>query len=218
MRQPGKIAAGVAVAVATMTLSAVAYAGPGQANAAGRATAPGQNKLQCFDGTTDGGYGGVCTLNNNGAKGAATLNNTDTNPAGDYAGVYIAETTLSGQPLSKVAQLGYSYSGSSVPHPGNLSLNVPIDTDGNGSTNGYAFIDAAYCAGTGGRVDVINDASCGIYYQGVTYYGNWAQFVMAYPLAKVATDALPFVIAERTPSEAGALWTVSNVKLGKAGK
>jgi hypothetical protein len=217
MRTFALVAAGVTFGL--MTISSAALAGPGQANAAaGRSTAPGQNKLQCFDGTTDGGYGGVCTLNNNGAKGSATLNNTDSNPAGDYAGVYIGETTLAGQLLTKVTQLGYSYSSASVPHPGNLSLNLPIDTNGDGATDGYAFIDAAYCPGTAGRVDVVNDASCGIYYQGTTYYGKWAQFVMAYPGAKVATDALPFVIAERTPSEAGASWVVSNVKLGKAGK
>ena len=58
------------------------------------ATAPGQNKLQCFDGTTDGGYGGTCTLNSNGAKGSATLDLTSSNPAGDYAGVYTLESTI----------------------------------------------------------------------------------------------------------------------------
>lgn len=215
MKKLGNIA--VCIGVAAMAMSA-AVAGPGQGAAAGRTTAPGQNKLQCFDGTNDGGFGGTCTLNSNGAKGSATLNNSSNSTTGDYAGVYIAETTLSGQLLTAVTQLGYSYTGSIVPHPGSLSLNVPIDTNGNGTTDGYAFIDAAYCAGTGGRVDVINDASCGIYYQGVNYSGNWAQFLMAHPAAKVATDALPFVIAERTPSEGAAVWTVSNVKLGKAGK
>ena len=47
------------------------------------ATAPGQNKLLGFDGTTDGGFGGIATVSN-GAKGPATLNNTDSNPNGDY--------------------------------------------------------------------------------------------------------------------------------------
>lgn len=218
MKQHMKMAARAGALLALMTMSAAAMAGPGLAHAAGRATAPGQNKLQCFDGSSDGGYGGVCTLNNNGAKGSATLNNTDSVATGDYAGVYIAESTLAGQPLTSVTQLGYRYSGASVPHPGSLSLNVPIDTNGDGSTDGYAFIDAAYCPGTGGQVNVVNDASCGIYYQGTTYYGSWAQFVMAYPGAKVATDNLAFVIAERTPAEAPVTWMVSNVKLGKAGK
>jgi hypothetical protein len=181
-------------------------------------TAPGQDKLLCFDGTTDGGFGGVCTLNSNGAKGPATLNNTDSNPAGDYAGVYIQSTTLSGQLLTSVKQLGYQYSGTTTPTPGDLSLNLPIDTDGNHVNDFYAFIDAFYCPGVGGKVDVIHDANCGIYAGGVLFYPNWAAFVAAYPGATIATTALPFVIAERTSAEGPALWTVKDVTLGKPGK
>jgi hypothetical protein len=180
-------------------------------------TAPGQNKLQCFDGTTDDGFGGTCTVSN-GAKGPATLNNTDTNAAGDYAGVYILNSTLFGQLLTDVKQLSYNYTGTTTPGPGDLSLNLPIDTNGDGTTDAYAFIDAAYCPGVNGYVDVINDPNCGIYYNGSVFYANWAAFIAAYPGAKVATDSYAFVIAERTPSEASAYWTVSNVKLGKAGK
>src|SRR5258708_6147940 len=68
-------------------------------------TAPGQNKLLCFDGTTDGGFGGICTLKANGATGPATLDNTDSNPKGDYAGVYFANTTMTGQTLGNITQL-----------------------------------------------------------------------------------------------------------------
>jgi hypothetical protein len=180
--------------------------------------APRQNKLLCFDGTTDGGFGGICTLKANGAKGPATLNNTDTNAAGDYAGVYYATTTMAGQPLGSITQLSYTYSGTTVPGPGNLSLNVPISTTGGSTTDAYLFIDAAYCPGVGGSVNVITDSACGIYYGGVTFYPNWAAVVAAYPAATVATDALPFVIAERTPAEGPALWTVANVTLGKPGR
>src|SRR6185369_9158829 len=102
---------------------------PADAGNKGKSTAPGQNKLQCFDGTTDGGFGGLCTLNSNGAKGMATLNNSDSNPAGDYSGVYINNTTLTGQTLGNITQLGYNYTGNISPLPGNLSLNVPVDTD-----------------------------------------------------------------------------------------
>lgn len=172
-------------------------------------TAPGQDKLLCFDGTTDGGYGGVCTLKANGAKGPATLDNTDSNPNGDYSGVYIQNSTLFGQTLSQVKQLGYHYTGTVTPMPGNLSLNVPL------STGGYAFVDAYYCPGTNGNVDIINDANCGIWYNS-TEYANWAALAAAYPTATI--NDLAFIVAERTPSEVPALWTVSNVKLGKAGK
>src|SRR5437773_5515544 len=82
-------------------------------------TAPGQNKIICFDGTTDGGFGGVCTLNSNGAKGTATLDNTVAVGTADYAGVYINNTTISGQTLGNITQLGYHYSGNIAPQPGN---------------------------------------------------------------------------------------------------
>ncbi len=181
-------------------------------------TAPGQNKLLCFDGTTDGGFGGLCSLNSNGAKGPATLNNTDNISTGDYAGVYIQNSTVVGQQLSSITQLGYHYSGTITPTPGSLSLNLPIDVNGDHTTDFYAFIDAFYCPGNSGHVDVINDTNCGIYAGGVIFYPNWAAFVAAYPTATVASTALPFVIAERTPVEGPAIWTVGSVILGKPGK
>jgi hypothetical protein len=181
-------------------------------------TAPGLNKLLCFDGTTDGGFGGTCTLKANGAKGPAYLDNSSSNTNGDYSGVYIQNTTLAGQTLSSVTHLGYNYIGTKVPTPSNLSLNVPIDNTGDGATDFYLFIDAAYCPGVGGHVDVIHDPTCGIYVGGVTFYVNWAALLVDYSTATVATSGLPFVIAERTPAEGPALWTVNNVTLGKPGK
>ena len=209
----------VAVLVGTVLFAGTVHAAaPSSAPATALSTAPGLNKLQCFDGTTDGGFGGVCTLTGKGAKGPATLNNTDSNPAGSYSGVYIIDSTLFGQPLNKITQLSYNYTGSITPGPGDLSLNLPIDTNGDGTTEAYAFIDAAYCPGVGGSVNVITDPNCGIYYGGVTFYANWAAFIAAYPGAKVATDNYMFIIAERTATEGPAFWTVSNVKLGKGGR
>lgn len=190
----------------------------GVAFAAAPATAPGQNKLQCFDGTTDGGFGGTCTPNSKGAKGSATLDLTSTNVNGDYAGVYTLESKTYGTLLSNLTQLSYQYTGTIAPQPGNLSYNMPIDTNGDGTTDAYAFIDAYYCPGVGGLVDIINDPNCGIYYNGATFYANWAAFVAAYPGAKVATDQYVFIVAERTSTEPSAVWTINNVKFGKAGK
>ena len=62
---------------------------------------------------------------------------------------------------------------------------------------------------------MITDATCGIWFNGLEY-ANWTAFVATFPTATV-TD-LPFIIAERTPAEGPAMWTVGNVKLGKAGK
>ncbi|MBI3342507.1 hypothetical protein HY024_05285 [Candidatus Curtissbacteria bacterium] len=192
-------------------------------------TAPGQNKIVCEDGTHDypGIYGGVCTLPSKGAKGTATLDNTVIVGDYDYAAVFINNTTLSGQVLSKVTQLGYNYSGNISPLPGDLSLNVPIDTNGDNKNDAYLFIDAYYCPGVAGNVDVINNSNCGIYFNGVDFYANWAAIVAAHSAWKVGTlpaddlsvGTLPFIIAERVNStEPPALWTVGNITLGKAGK
>jgi len=69
-----------------------------------------------------------------------------------------------------------------------------------------------------GVVNIINDPACGIYENGSIFHANWAAFLAANPDAKVATDAYVFIVAERTPTEPSAIWTVNNVKFGKAGK
>jgi hypothetical protein len=163
------------------------------------------NTLTCFSGTTDGGiYGGTCTINPN---GSATLSNNSANPNGDYSGVNFTNSTLVGQSLGSVTQLGYTYSGTTVPTPGDLSLNFLV---GPGNTD-YAYVDAFYCPGTAGVVDVVHDANCGIWYQGLEY-PNWAAFVAAFPGATIG--GTPFIVAERTPAEGPAVWTVSNLQLG----
>ena len=204
--------------VAAFGALAVMLASAMPVSAGALATAPGQNKLQCFDGVTDGGFGGTCTPNSSGAKGSATLNLSSSNPAGDYAGVYTLESNLYGASLTDITQMSYHYTGTITPQPGNLSYNIPIDTNGNGTTDFYAFVDAFYCPGVNGVVDIINDSACGIYEGGVTFRANWAAFLAANPGAKVATVNFVFVIAERTPLEPSAIWTVNNVKFGKAGK
>ena len=196
------------------SLSLLGSAGVANAAANPNSNASDSNKLLCFSGTTDPyGYGGTCTI----TKGGATLNNADSNVNGDYSGVYIQGSNLIGKNLANVGNLSYNYSGNVTPGPGDLSLNVPVDVNGDGNTDAYLFIDAAYCGGTGGHVDVINDANCGIYYNGSVFYPNWAAVVAAYPGATVTSD-LPFIVAERTPSEPSAIWTISNVHLGKAAR
>jgi hypothetical protein len=194
------------------------YTLPAGAGNKGKSTAPGQNKLQCFDGTTDGGFGGTCTLKAKGAKGPATLDLSSSNPNGDYAGVFTNDSTLYGQDLDAVKQMSYHYTASIDPQPGNLSYNIPIDTNGDGDTEFFAFVDAFYCPGVNGVVDIVNDTDCVIFEGGVTPRANWDALVAANPGAKVATDNFVFIVAERTPSEPAAVYTVNNVKFGKPGK
>ena len=206
------------VLLGVVVVSGIAYAA-----GAPRTTAPGLNKLLCFDGENDLDiYSGTCTLNSKGAKGSATLDLSSGNPDGDYAGVYTLDSTVYGQLLTNITQMSYHYTGTITPSAGNLSYNIPIDTDGDGVTEFYAFVDAAqdgvHCPGVNGVVDIIHDSACVIYEGGVTPRANWAALTAAHLGAKVANDAYIFVVAERTGAEPSAIWTINNVIFGKAGK
>lgn len=189
---------------------AIALMAAGTASAA-VGTAPGQNKLQCFDGITDGGiYGGNCTLTGKGAKGPATLDNTDGDVDGSYSGVYILDSSnLNGKAIGSITQLSFSYTGTAT--AGSPRFSLPIDTNGDHATDFYAFVGAYYCNNGAGLVDAINDATCTIF-AGSESFSNWAAMVAAHPAWTITTD-YPFIIAD----DAG-IWTVSGVKLGKAGK
>lgn len=178
--------------------------------------------LRCFSGTTDNsGYGGSCSVSAGNAS-VATLSNNDTNANGDYSGVYLHKANLLGQPLGKIAQLGYTWvaddPSTPSPTPGDLSLNIGVDVNGGrGLTTVYAYVDAHYCPGTNGVVDVIHDANCAIWLGG-TEYSNWAALVASNPNATVGTDGQPFIVAERTGGQLSAVWTISEVYLGTLGR
>jgi len=166
------------------------------------------NPLLCFDGPSDNTvFGGHCTLNAAGT--GATLDNTGGDPDGSYSGVYFATSTLSGKPLSEVSDLSFTYTG--TPTAGSPRISLPIDTNGDGVTDFYAFIGAFYCNNGAGLVDPMHDTTCTIFYTGnTTGDANWATFVALHPTWRVSND-VPFVIAD----DAG-LWTVDNVHLGPA--
>jgi hypothetical protein len=167
------------------------------------------NKLQCFDGTSDGGFNGVCTLTADGA----TLNTIDgdADPNNNYAGVYIQNSNLDGRLLSHVQNLSFTYDGS-VAAGGSPRFSIPIDEDGDGTTEAYAFVDTLGCndgSPNSGALDVIHDPTCAVAYGG-TVYASWDAFVSANPTYRIATDALTFVIVDQP-----GLFDVSNVRLGK---
>ncbi len=175
------------------------------------AAANASSQLLCFDGTTDtanhetGGavYGGICTRTANGA----ILNNLVAGRDGTYSGVYYQTSTLAGKTLGQVTQLSFNYTG--VPTAGSPRISLPIDTDGNGTTDLYAFIGAYYCSDASGTlVDPIHDATCTIFV-GSESFPNWAAFVAAHSTWEIG--AIPFVIADDV-----GFWTVSNVHLGEA--
>ena len=167
------------------------------------------NKLQCFDGTTDGGYNGICTLIENGA----TLNTVDgdSDNNNNYAGVYIQNSNLGGKLLSDVNKLSFDYSGSTA-SGGSPRISLPIDENGDGTTEAYAYIDTNGCNSgdpNTGTLDAINDPTCTIWYNNVSY-DNWAAFVAANPTYRIASDALAFIIVDQPGT-----FDVTNVQLGK---
>jgi hypothetical protein len=197
------------ISIAASIALTLTFAAP--ASAAGVKTAPGQNKIQCFDGTTDGGYGGHCTLNSKGAKGAATLDNTDGNVSGSYSGVYTANSNMYGKTLGEVKQLSFSYTGTAT--AGAPRFSIPVSTDGDSTTDVWVYVSAYYCNDGAGYVDAVNDATCTIYLSNGEFFENWAAFQAAHPTWTIADDNYVFVIAD----EPG-YWTVSGVTFGKPGK
>ena len=178
-------------------------------------TAAAANPLLCFSGTTDGPqggitYGGVCTINAGGTS--ATLNTTDGDPDGSYAGVYYAESDISGDLVGTVTGLSFTYScttAATCVTGGSPRMSIPIDTDGDGDTESFAFIDANNCGQVGATSGTVNQ-NCPVFF-GSTLYANWAAFVAANSTARIANDdQVPFVIADQP-----FLGTVSNVQLGQ---
>ncbi|HUR15452.1 MAG TPA: hypothetical protein VM097_13300 [Mycobacteriales bacterium] len=186
-------------ALSTLALLSLAAVGVQTASAGDPSTAG--NKLQCFDGTQDG-YSGSCSLDGR----SATL----TNPVGGYSGVYVARTNLAGKRLADVNQLAFSYAGATS--GGSPRITLPADIDGDGTWEDFISADAVTCNDGAGTVDVINDADCAISFNGGSGAPavGWAAFVAANPGVRVATDAIPFVIAD----QAGTV-TVSNVRIGR---
>lgn len=183
-------------------------------NAAAPNTAPGQNKLLCFDGPSEFTiYGGDCTMMGNGARGPATLDNTDGDVDGSYSGVYVENSNMYGALLSDVTQLSFNYTGEAT--AGAPRYSIPVDTNNDEITDGYLFVSAYYCNDGAGFVDVINDTTCTIYTNfSAESFDNWADLIATHPTWSVSNDgAYVFIIADEPGT-----WTVSGVKFGKAGK
>lgn len=152
---------------AVFGVMALALAVPGYAFAQ---TGEKTQQLLCFSGSTDeGDYNGTCTVTHNGA----TLNTVDgdEDPNNGYAGVYYAQAGLGGRLLNEADALAFSYDGSGATG-GSPRLSIPIDENNDGSTEMYAYVDTLGCNdgdANKGTLDVVNDQTCTVNYNGVTY-------------------------------------------------
>jgi hypothetical protein len=180
------------MSVFALVLSAVFLGNAGTAAAA--------NPLLCFeDPPAD------CTINPGGTS--ATLNTA----GGGDAGVYYASSDLSGDSVATVTGLSFMYtcpSAATCVRGGSPRMSIPIDTNTDGDTESYAFIDANNCGQAGGTSGTVTQA-CPVFF-GTTLYANWAAFVSANSGARIATDNVPFVIADQP-----FFGVVSNVQLGQ---
>ena len=68
-----------------------------------------------------------------------------TNAPGEYGGLYATKKA----PSSKLTKLVFTFKSDGEVQGGAPRLSIPIDTDGNrGTTESYAFLDAANCGAT----------------------------------------------------------------------
>ena len=166
---------------------------------------PTPNPLTCFS-----SGGGRCQIV---GPNAAILDNT----AGGSSGVYFPRSRLTGKAVADVSGLSFDFTG--IARGGAPRISVPIDTNGDGTTEFYAFISAEFCPAT--QTGHVSESTCQVFATGQNSnngYANWAAFAAANPGATIAaTDGgdstVPFVVADVSGS--GAIWTLSNVHLGE---
>ncbi len=174
------------IVVLTLSVAAVSFsAGPTGAAPGGTG-----GKTKCFTGSP-----ALCEYNSFSAS--YTLDTRD----GGYAGVYASNgKSLAGSSLSSV-DFSFDYScfaqvGVQCVTGGSPRLSIPIDENGDGSVEGYAFVDAANCA----QIDLTgtvstNDPACQVFY-GSGAYANWDAFAATNPTYTIAS-ALTFMIADQ---------------------
>jgi len=145
-------------------------------------------KLKCFSGAP-----ATCSVSQN----TVTLDIS----SGGFAGAFITSTkSISGTSLSGVTftfqyRCDPSNNTTSCVGGGVPRWSIPIDTNGDGKTDGYAFVDAQNCGSTG-----TVDNSCPVFPAstiGGGSFANWAAFAAANPTWKIA-NALPFMITDIT--------------------
>lgn len=136
------------------------------------------------------------------------------NDPGEYSGVYIRSWLREGgfKSLSEITTASFKVEG--YVGAGSPRISLPLDVDGNGTTDGWAYLSAFYCAGVDGvGVDTADftssPASCTIYtsLDGVGYAGL-AGLQAAYPTARVARNNATFVILDETGSS-----TISDLQI-----
>jgi hypothetical protein len=132
----------------------------------------------------------------------------------DCAGVYIVNTNLDGRKLSALGQVSFAVKG--YVGAGSPRISLPLDLNGDGTTDAWAYLSAFYCEGssaaaTGFFVADFTSSSCLIYTSlGGAPFAGLDGLAAAFPGAQVATDNLSFVILDEVGTS-----TITDVRLGR---
>lgn len=162
--------------VATLSIAATAVG-------AGVATATPRLRVSCF-----AAGGATCTYVR--STGIATINST---PDGSYAGLNVTRKGIAGTLLSRVT-FSFNYlcadnTTRTCSEGGSPEWGFPIDTNGDGLTDGYAYIDAPNCGYTG----TVNN-NCIVYFNNVGY-ATWALFAATNSTYTLSNET-PFILTE----------------------
>lgn len=178
----------VTIALAALVLCAVT----------GVAVAAPSGKLKCFSGAP-----ATCSV----SQATVTLDTS----SGGFAGAYINNSrNISGTPLSGVTfsfqyRCDPSNDTTSCVGGGSPRWSIPIDSNGDGKTDGYAFVDASNCGSTG-----TVGPDCPVFFNNVRY-DNWAAFAAANPTYKIG-NSLPFVIVDTTEPGTDLIYNITITK------
>lgn len=130
-------------------------------------------------------------------RGVVTL----TNGAGEYSGVYMPSWGQGFSPeLTRIRAMSFDVRGTVNASSPRISL--PLDTDADGDTDGWAYLSAYYCTGSSGATTDwftadFTSSSCLIYTSlGGGPYAGLDALAAGYPDGRVATDEYAFVILD----------------------
>ena len=116
---------------------------------------------------------------------------TISNGFGEYGGVYLQG--YKAQTGKLLSQVDYSFRNLGNVAGGAPRFSIPIDENGDGGTEAYAFIDVNGCNGTGFVFVSSTNSACQVFY-GATY-ANWDAFAAANPTYRISND-VPFIISD----------------------
>lgn len=131
-----------------------------------------------------------------------TASATLVNGPGEYSGVYLQSKSQSGKPIGNVS---FSFDHAGDIAGGAPRFSIPVDTDGNGSVEGYAFLDVNGCGNTG--TVSTTSSTCQVFFGGEAF-ANWAAFAAAHPTYRIAPGSIPFIIADQEGS-----YTITSIDL-----